>query len=61
MDAADHLAELVASIGSDILIAGDTDPLPQCGTTTVEQGTAIVLQSLSAKISDPATANPVAC
>jgi hypothetical protein len=61
------IAELMSETGysaraaRDILIAGGTDPLPQCGTTAVEQGTAIVLQSLSAKITDPATANPVAC
>ncbi len=61
------IAELMSETGysaraaRDVLIAGGTDPLPQCGTTTVEQGTAIVLQSLNAKISDPATANPVAC
>jgi hypothetical protein len=65
--AAAYVAELMSETGDRARVARDaltdagTDPLPQCGTSTVEQGTAIVLSSLTATISDPATANPVTC
>ena len=45
-----------------LLIADGTAPLPQCGTTTVEQGKAVVLSSLTASITDPPIpANPITC
>ena len=62
-----YLAELMSTSGDrvraarDALIAAGRAPLPQCGTTSVEQGTAIVLSSLTAAITDPPTANPTTC
>ena len=62
-----YIAELMSATGErarvarDALIADGTDPLPRCGTSTVQAGTAIVLSALSAAITEPATANPVTC
>jgi hypothetical protein len=36
-------------------------PLPQCGTTAVETGKAVVLSSLTATATGPATGQPVTC
>ena len=64
---AGYIAELMSETGDrvrvarDALIAGGKAPLPQCGTSTVEQGKAIVLSSLTAAITDPSTANPITC
>jgi subtilisin family serine protease len=38
-----------------------TAPLPQCGTTTVETGKAVMLTSLSATATGAATGQPVTC
>jgi hypothetical protein len=38
-----------------------TAPLPQCGTTKVETGKAVVLSSLSATATGSATGQPVTC
>lgn len=63
-----YIAELMSTSGNtargarDVLIAGATPPLPQCGTSTVEQGKAIVLSSLTATITDPpANTEPTTC
>lgn len=62
-----HIAELMSTTGFEarfaggVLIDNGVDPLPQCGTNTVEAGVAIVLPSLTASIGDPASANPVTC
>jgi hypothetical protein len=62
-----YIAERMSTSGStaraarDWLINHGIAPLPQCGTQTVPQGKAIVLTSLTASISDPATAIPVTC
>jgi hypothetical protein len=62
-----YIAERMSTSGStaraarDWLINHAVAPLPQCGTQTVPQGKALVLTSLTASISDPATANPVTC
>lgn len=62
-----YIAELMSQTGNrargarDILLTGKPNPLPQCGTQTIEQGKAVVLSSLNATISAPATANPISC
>jgi Subtilase family len=62
-----YIAERMSTSGStaraarDWLINHAIAPLPQCGKPGVPQGKAIVLTSLTASISDPATANPVTC
>jgi Subtilase family len=62
-----YIAEQMSTSGStaraarDFLISRGTAPLPQCGTQTVEAGTAVVLSALTASINDPATAAPVSC
>ena len=54
-------AEHRVRVARDALIAAGRAPLPQCGTTTVEHGKAVVLSSLAAAITDPATTNPITC
>jgi hypothetical protein len=53
---------LRARAARDLLIAGGIAPLPQCGTTTIEQGKAVVLSALTASITaPPIPANPITC
>ena len=62
-----YIAELMSETGAtaraarDVLIAGGKSPLPQCGTTATVQGKAIVLSSLTAAITDPATPEIINC
>jgi hypothetical protein len=61
------IAERMSTSGStaraarDYLIANGVAPLPQCGTQTAVTGKAIVLNSLTSSINDPATASPETC
>ena len=62
-----YIAELMSTTGNtargakDVLISGGVPPLPQCGSNTVEVGKAVVLSSLSASITDPATPEIIPC
>ncbi|MEP7112174.1 MAG: S8/S53 family peptidase [Ilumatobacteraceae bacterium] len=62
-----YLAEVIstskvkARVAYNMLKNGGIAPLPECGTTTVETGKAVVLNSLSTAITAPATGNPVTC
>ncbi len=62
-----YIAELMSTTGNtargakDVLISGGVPPLPQCGSNTVELGKAVVLSSLSASITDPATPEIIPC
>ncbi|MBK5331485.1 MAG: hypothetical protein JJD93_05905, partial [Ilumatobacteraceae bacterium] len=43
------------------LVSSGRAALPQCGTATVETGKAVVLSSLTATATGPATGQPVTC
>ena len=61
------IAEVMTAGGLDardalgVLIGAGARPLPQCGTATRPTGVAIVLPSLEADITDPATAPEQTC
>jgi hypothetical protein len=62
-----YIAELMSTTGlrarsaRDELIANGVAPLPQCGTTTVEAGVAIVLSDLTDTITDTAAPEVIIC
>ena len=62
-----YLSEVMSTNGlraraaRDLLIAGGVAPLPQCFTSTVEQGKAIVLSALTASITDQASPETITC